>query len=136
MRSSTAAVLILLLASEGCATLYSSGPVPVVFQSDGRAEVLIDGQSRGHTPLSLSLDNEKAVTVTFRQGGLKDFTVRIGTRPRWGFLLLDLPGLYLFGVPPAIDLITGEYKTLDARVVHVRMANTSPPQPSRDSVRR
>lgn len=131
MRLSAAGVLILLLASEGCATLYSSGPVPVLFQSDGRAEVLVDGRSRGHTPLALALDNEKAVTVTFRQVGLEDITVRIGTRARWGWLLLDLPGLYLFGIPPAIDLITGEYKTLDARVVHVRRANPLPP-PSRE----
>lgn len=128
-------VLILLLFSEGCATLYGSRPVPVVFQSDGRAEVFVDGRSRGHTPLSLALDNETPVTVTFRQAGWEDVTLRIGTRARWGFLLLDLPGLYLFFLPPVIDLVTGEYKTLNARMVHVRMLNPSAPPQSRDSVR-
>ena len=135
MRAARTVVLTLLVASGGCATLYGNGQVPVVFQSDGRAEVLIDGRSGGHTPLTIALDNERPVTVTFRQAGWDDVTVRVGTRVRWGFLLADLPGLYLFGVPLVIDLVSGEYRTLDARMVHVRMLNAPAPAQSRDSVR-
>lgn len=102
-----------------CATLFSSGSVPVNFQSDAPgAEVWINGSMRGQTPLVLELDNTKPITVTFKQTGRRDHTVEVGTKVRGGFVILDVLG----GLAPVIiDAATGEWKTLETRMVNVNL---------------
>ena len=104
----------------GCATLFGAGPVPVAFQSDTPgAEVWIDGIKRGVTPVTISLDNKKPVTVTFKQAGREDYTVQIGTQVRAGYLVLDVLGGL---IPVVVDASTGEWKTLDQKIVNGNLA--------------
>ena len=60
--------LILLLS--GCATLFSSQPqaVPVSSQPAG-AEVFVNGELMGRTPVTLTLDARQGYEVTLRLGG-------------------------------------------------------------------
>lgn len=107
------------LALTACATLFSPHPVPVQMQSDTPgAEVWINGVMRGRTPLSLELDNTKPVTITFKQLGKQDQIVEVGTRVRGGYVVLDVLGGL---IPVIIDAATGEWKTLDRKVVNVNM---------------
>jgi hypothetical protein len=103
----------------GCATLFSSGSVPVAFQTDTPgAEVWINGTRRGVTPLTLEMDNTKPITVTFKQAGRQDVTVDVGTKVRGGFVVLDVLG----GLAPIIiDAATGEWKTLETRTVNANL---------------
>lgn len=104
----------------GCATLFSSGNVPVAFSSDTPgADVYINGSLRGRTPLTLELDNTKPVSATFKMAGRNDQTVEIGTQARAGFIVLDVLGGLL---PVIIDAATGEWKTLDQKAVNVTLA--------------
>lgn len=103
----------------GCATLFSSGTVPVAMQSDTPgAEVWINGTLRGKTPMTLELDNTKPVSVTFKQQGRQDQTVDIPTKVRGGLVVLDVLGGLL---PVIIDASTGEWKTLEQKAVNVNM---------------
>lgn len=107
----------------GCATLFSSGSVPVALQSDTPgAEVYVNGTVRGKTPLTLELDNTKPVTVTFKMAGRQDQTVDIGTKTRGGFVVLDVLGGL---IPVIVDAATGEWKTLDQRAVTVNLLPTT-----------
>lgn len=102
-----------LFAVGGCATLFSSGANTLALQSDTPgADVYINGNLRGKTPLTLELDNAKPVTVTFKQAGRQDQTVEIGTKVRGGMVVLDfLGGL----IPVIIDAATGEWKALEMK---------------------
>lgn len=103
----------------GCATLFSSGSVPVALQSDTPgADVYVNGTLRGKTPLTLELDNTKPVTVTFKMAGRQDQTVDISTKTRGGFVVLDVLGGLL---PVIVDAATGEWKTLDQKTVNVNL---------------
>ncbi|GAB4349998.1 MAG: hypothetical protein OHK0038_28490 [Flammeovirgaceae bacterium] len=56
----------------GCASVFKGGSQVVSFSSDpDGAEVIIDGQSRGETPLSVSLKKNKYSTVTIKKKGYK-----------------------------------------------------------------
>jgi hypothetical protein len=123
-------LLPISLSLTGCATLFSSGPVPVAFQSDTPgAEVYVNGVHRGTTPLTLELDNTKPVVVTFKQAGRADFTAEIGTKVRGGFVVLNVLGGLL---PVIVDAATGEWKTLESRTVTANMLQATQagtPQP-------
>lgn len=107
----------------GCATLFSSGANQVSLQSDSQgADVYVNGSLRGKTPLQLTLDNTKPVTVTFKMAGRQDQTVEIGTKVRAGFVVLDVLGGLL---PVIIDAASGEWKTLDTKTVNVTLAPTT-----------
>jgi hypothetical protein len=103
----------------GCATLFSSGPNTLALQSDtAGADVYINGNLRGKTPLTLELDNTKPVTVTFKQAGRQDQTVEVGTKVRGGMIVLDVLGGL---VPVIIDAATGEWKKLDTKLVNMNL---------------
>ena len=123
MRFKTLLVIPVLGLTTACATLFSPGPVPVAMNSDtAGAEVWINGNMRGKTPLTLELNNSQPVTVTFKMAGRQDQTVDIGTKVRGGFVVLDVLGGL---VPVIIDAATGEWKTLDKKVVSVNMLPAS-----------
>ena len=98
---------LVLVPLGGCATLFSSGPAQVAFQSDSPgAEVWINGTMRGRTPLMLELDKTKSYTVTFKQAGRQDYTTDLGTSVRGGFVVLDVLGGLL---PVVVDAATGDW---------------------------
>jgi hypothetical protein len=107
-------VLLLLIVNLGigCAAIFSSGPEPVELVSDPEgAEILLNGEKMGTTPLTLQLHAEKQHIVTFRRRGYEDATISLTTHVRPGWVVLDI----LAGVVGvAIDAATGEWKTFDS----------------------
>jgi predicted small secreted protein len=97
----------------GCATIFGPGPDPVEFGSDPQgAEVIVNGQSMGYTPVTLHLRPEKTYTVTFRKDGYEPANVTLTTHVQAGWVVLDI---FAGVVGVAIDSATGKWKTFDSR---------------------
>ena len=108
----TIPIVASILASTACAAIFSSGPDPVEFGSDPEgAEVIVNGQQMGITPVTLRLHPDKDHTVIFRRAGYEDAIVSLTTHVQGGWVVLDiLAGI--IGV--AIDAGTGEWKAFDS----------------------
>jgi hypothetical protein len=115
---SVCAVLLLAAAAlMGCATMFSPGPDPVEFGSDPQgAEIFVNGQSMGYTPVTLHLRPEKTYTVTFKKDGYEPATVTLTTHVQAGFVVLDIFAGVL-GV--AVDAATGKWRAFDSRQQYV-----------------
>jgi hypothetical protein len=97
----------------GCATIFRPGPDPVGFGSDPQgAEVIVNGQSMGYTPVTLHLRPEKTYAVTFRKDGYEPSTVTLTTHVQAGWVVLDI---FAGVVGVAIDAATGKWKAFDSR---------------------
>lgn len=101
-----------VVGGSACAAIFSSGPDPVAFDSDpSGAELLVNGERMGTTPVTLQLHPDKQHTVTFRRPGYEDAVVSLTTHVQAGWVVLDI----LAGViGVAIDAGTGEWKAFDS----------------------
>ena len=112
-------VLAIALALGGCATIFSAGPDPVSFRSDpAGADVIVNGEKLGETPITLQLEPSKTYTVTFHRDGYADVTTTLTTHVQAGWVVLDLL-TGLIGV--AIDAATGEWKAFDSGQHYVEL---------------
>lgn len=111
-RASAVTVTLSFLLMLGCATLFNSGSQNVTMSSDPTgAEVYVDGNRRGQTPLTLELDNNSSHTVTFEMEGHKEVSCELGTSVGAGWVVLDVLGGL---VPVIIDAATGKWKSLES----------------------
>lgn len=112
-------VLILCLSFilSGCATIFKQKERTVPFDSDPQgAEIYINGNRMGKTPMPIRLSNLKPVTITFKKQGFEDKTYIINTEVGAGWLILDLFGLL---IPILIDAATSNWYNLDVTEVKV-----------------
>lgn len=102
---------IFILSLTGCATLFKEKNRTVHFSSNPRgADIFINGNRMGKTPLPLNLSDKKSVTVTFRKKGYEDKTYIINTKVDGGWIILDIFGGF---IPIIIDAITENWHSLD-----------------------
>ena len=100
MRNLLVALFILSLSS--CASVFKGTSQVLNFDSSPQgAEVVIDGQSMGQTPLSVKLKKNKYNTVMFKKKGYKTAT-RIIETSYDGVAILNI-----FWDSSTTDLITG-----------------------------
>jgi len=112
------AAALVLLAIVGCASIFSSGPTDLTFTSDPEgAEVLINNEPLGTTPVLLKLHAEKKYVITYRKDGCEDATVQLNTHVQAGYVVLDF--FAPFGL--IVDLITGEWKEFNEDTPFVTM---------------
>lgn len=107
MRRSPYLALGAVIALSGCATLFSSKSkkIPLVSDPQG-AEVFLNGNRVGVTPMNLKIDNGKSQTITFRKAGYKEVSCQLTAKTGAGWVILDvLAGL----VPIIIDAATGDW---------------------------
>lgn len=83
-----------------------------------QAEVYLDGNRMGTTPITLDLDNQAKHTVTFKKEGYQEVTCNIGTSVGAGYVVLDILGGL---VPIIIDAATGKWKSLDQGACNVNL---------------
>lgn len=107
----------------GCGTLFnkSTKPIGMVSTPEG-AEVWINGQSRGTTPLTLDLNNHVGHTVTFKKEGHEDVTCQLTASVEALWIVLDLLGGGL--VPIIVDASTGEWKSLSQESCNANLPKT------------
>ena len=112
-------VLMSVVSLVGCATLFKQKSRTVAFDSDPQgAEIYINGNRMGKTPLPMNLSNLKAVTVTFKKEGYDDKTYIINTKVGGGWVVLDCLGGF---IPVIIDAVTENWYNLDTNEVKVML---------------
>lgn len=112
-------ILAALLIVAGCGTLFNSSTKNVAMSSEPTgAEVFIDGNRMGTTPITLELDNQENHAVVFRKEGHQDVTCDIKTKVGAGYVILDILGGL---VPVIIDAATGEWESLDKETCNVNL---------------
>jgi len=113
----TLSIIVILCLFSGCATLFKQKSRTVAFDSDPQgAEVYINGNRMGKTPMPLCLSNLKPVTVTFKKQGYEDKTYIINTKVEGGWVVLDILGGF---IPVIIDACTENWYNLDTNEVKV-----------------
>lgn len=116
---------VLLLSVSSCAALFNSGTKGVVFTSEPNgAEVFINGQPYGRTPLSLKLKQKKDYVVMFRRSGFEERSYIVNNHVGAGWVILDVLGGL---VPVIIDGATGAWYSLDDSSVHGVLAQSRVP---------
>ena len=111
--------LVVVFSLVGCATLFKQKMKSVAFNSDPQgAEIYINGNRMGKTPMPMNLSNLKAVTVTFKKEGFEDKTYIINTKIGAGWVILDCLGGF---IPVIIDAVTENWYNLDTDEVKVML---------------
>lgn len=117
--SNLLALTVTLLFAAGCGTLFNSSTKAVAMSSEpSEAEVYIDGNRMGTTPITLELDNQENHAVVFRKDGYQDVTCDIKTKVGAGYVILDILGGL---IPVIIDAATGEWESLDTKTCNVNL---------------
>lgn len=111
--------LALMVSVSACATVLGSKQKDFSFASTpGEADVFIDGNRVGSTPLKMNMSNTKAYDVTFKKAGYKDVTCRLDKGTGGGWVVFDvLTGL----VPVVIDAATGNWSQTKGKGCDVQM---------------
>ncbi len=110
-------ITIAVFSLVGCATLFKQKSRTVAFNSDPQgADIYINGNRMGKTPMPMNLSNLKAVPVTFKKEGYDDKTYIINTKVGGGWVVLDCLGGF---IPVIIDAVTENWYNLDTDDVKV-----------------
>ena len=118
-RNTTISLLLLtvVLFFTGCATLFKGTHESVDFNStpDG-AQVYIDGDYRGVTPVRFKLESKNSYKVEFKKEGYQTriYTITNSVEAKW--IILDvIAGL----APVVVDAFTGAWYSLDDDYIRV-----------------
>jgi hypothetical protein len=96
-----------VILSSGCAAIFGSKQKYFDLQSSPPgAEVLVDGNRVGTTPVKVKLSNQKDHTFVFRKDGYKEATCTLVRGTGAGWVILDILGGL---VPVVIDAATGSW---------------------------
>lgn len=101
-----------------CAALFNSSGGTVSFASDpDGAEVIIDGQSLGTTPVTLELDRSTTHQVVIKKDGAEKSYV-LQNKVGAGWVVLDVLGGL---IPIVVDAATGSWYTLQPKTINAQM---------------
>jgi hypothetical protein len=116
MRVKILSLLLIFFYFTSCATLFKGTTEEINFKtSQDPAEIWINGQNLGQTPLSLKLESKKTYTIEFKKEGYKTVTKTITNHVGAGWIILDvLAGL----IPVVVDAATGAWYSLDQKNVN------------------
>jgi hypothetical protein len=107
MQIPRARALVLALSTTGCAAVLGSHQKTFDLQSTPQsADVYLDGNRLGATPLRVKLDNHKNYTFVYRKEGYKDASCTLTKSTGAGWVIFDVvTGL----VPIVIDAATNSW---------------------------
>jgi hypothetical protein len=95
------------VAATGCASLFGTHQKDFSFVSEPvSAEVFLDGNRLGTTPLKVKLSNHKEYVFTFRKPGYKDVSCTLMKSTGAGWVVLDILGGL---IPVIVDAATGNW---------------------------
>ncbi|MBI4546130.1 MAG: PEGA domain-containing protein [Gemmatimonadetes bacterium] len=116
-----AGLALILMAAAGCAALFNSKTDPVAIQSmPSDADIYIDGNLRGRTPITLELQAKKTYTIVFKKPGYRDQAFELTNTVGVKWVILDVLGGL---VPVIVDAATGSWYELDTKVVNVTLTS-------------
>ena len=112
-------IFMLMIFLSNCATIFKGTTTDVNFKSDPTgAEVYVNGQKMGTTPVELKLESKNTYNIEFKKEGYesKIYNITNHVGPNW--VILDvLCGL----VPVVVDAATGSWYYLDQDSINVMM---------------
>jgi hypothetical protein len=116
--------IISFLSLSGCATLFKGTVEKVDMESSPvRADVYVNGQFMGKTPLQLNLAVKRSYAIEFRAEGYQPRVYHINNRVGAGWVILDvLLGL----VPVIVDAATGSWYYLDQKNIDAVLVEQQP----------
>ncbi len=116
MKTKILATALICVYLTSCATLFKGTKQEVSINSEPqKAEVYVNGQLMGETPIALKLETKKTYSVEFRKEGYKSKTYQITNHVGAGWIILDvLAGL----VGVIVDAATGAWYSLDQKNVN------------------
>lgn len=121
---SRATLVCAALAVTACGTLFNAKTKTVSMSTQpSEAEVWVDGEMRGVTPITLQLDNQESHTVVFRKAGHREVTCELKSSAKAGWIILDVLGGLL---PVIIDAATGNWNGISEDICNVNLPAASP----------
>jgi hypothetical protein len=115
----TLSILSISMLGFGCATLFKGSTDKVDFSSTPtQAEVYINGQLMGKTPLQLQLQSKHTYNIEFRIAGYQNKTVVLTNSVGGGWIVLDILGGL---IPIIVDAATGDWYSLDQEHVNAAL---------------
>ena len=110
-------VLIASAALSNCATVFNDRePLVDIGSQPAGAEVYVDGEFVGTTPVQVELSVHREHTIVFRKEGFDDRTFRLSNEVGALWIVLDVvTGL----IPLIVDAATGNWLELREEAVHV-----------------
>ena len=112
-------VAILVLAVNGCATIFHGSSEKIDFSSDPTgSKIYVNGQLMGTAPLELKLQTKQTYNIEFRKEGYENKTVILTNSVGAGWIVLDV----IFGlIPVVVDAATGNWYSLDQEHVNAAL---------------
>ena len=108
-----------------CAAIFKGPDEDVTINSDpSGADVRINGQPRGQTPLTLSLDSDKSYSIKVQKEGFESGHMQLGNEVGAGWVVLDVV-LFWTIVPLVVDAATGAWYELDRDTVYIELEEIS-----------
>ena len=109
-------ILCIGFMASSCALMFKGTSEEVAFQSSpDRAQVYVEGELMGETPLAVKLESKKSYTIVFKAEGYKDRSYHIKNKIGAGWIILDILGGL---VPVIIDAATGAWYSLDQKNIN------------------
>lgn len=100
-----------------CATLFKGSSSKVDFSSDpGGAQVYVNGNPIGTTPINLKLESKRTYNIEFRKEGYDSRNYTITNHVGAGWIILDVLFTGLIGI--VVDAATGAWYELDQDAVN------------------
>lgn len=105
-----------------CATIFASDTRSIMITSSPPgAEIRINGQPKGTTPARIAVSDHERLEVTIAKPGFKPGGCYINTSVQAVWIVVDVLLIYTV-VPLLVDLITGEWSSLDSEYCTVELA--------------
>ena len=102
--------------TSSCATIFKGTMEEVEFQSSpDRAEVYVNGDRIGQTPIAIKLASKESYTIVFKAEVYKEQSYHIQNKIGAGWIILDILGGL---VPVIIDAATGAWYSLDQKNIN------------------
>jgi len=112
-------MILTLVMSLGCATLFKGSTEKVSFASDPHgAKLYVNGQLMGNTPIELRLKSNQTYTLEFRKDGYESKSILLNNSIGAGWIVLDVLGGFY---PVIIDMATGSWMQLDQTNVNAAL---------------
>ena len=103
----------------GCATLFNEKQPSIGIESDpDGADVYVDGNYVGTTPVSIKLSVRNKYTIVFRKAGYEDHTYELSNFVGTGWIVLGVLGGL---IPIIVDAATGDWYELSEENINVAL---------------
>lgn len=117
-----AVVFVVLAASfaTGCGVILTGTKDDLeISSSPSDAEVHVDGEPRGRTPTTVTVDSTESHTVRVEKSGFRPMAEEVITNVGAAYVILDVVLTGIVGI--AIDAATGGWNVLDKDKIHVTL---------------